>query len=103
MLADVSAMSVVTWSLILVAFIVAGWVTVWQVRRRLANPDETAGTGFTLSDLRRLHKSGQMSDEEFERAKAQVVDAARRATAREAAAALAKQPGRRPPGPEQKP
>lgn len=103
MLADVSAMSVVTWSLILVAFIVAGWVTVWQVRRRLTKPDETAGTGFTLSDLRRLHKTGQMSDEEFERAKAQVVDAARRATAREAAAALAKQPGRRPPGPEHKP
>jgi hypothetical protein len=103
MLADVSALSILTWSLILVAFIVAGWVTVWQVRRRLTGSDETAGTGFTLSDLRRLHKSGQMSDEEFERAKAQVVDAARRATAREAAAAAGKQPGRHPPGPQHKP
>ena len=82
MLAQMSASSIVTWSLVLVALIVAGWVTVWQVRRRLTKPDETAGTGFTLSDLRQLHKTGQMSDEEFERAKAKVVDAARRATAR---------------------
>jgi hypothetical protein len=103
MLAEVSATSIVTWSLILVAFIVAGWVTVWQVRRRLTGADETAGTGFTLSDLRRLHKTGKMSDEEFERAKAQVVDSARRMTAREAAAAAGKQPSRLPQGPEHKP
>ena len=101
MLAEMSTSSIVTWSLILMALIVAGWVTVWQVRRRMTRPDETAGTGFTLSDLRQLHKSGQMSDEEFERAKAKVVDAARRATAREAAAA--KSVSRRPPGTEQKP
>ena len=34
------------------------------------NADDTSGgDGFTLSDLRRLHKAGQMTDEEFEKAK----------------------------------
>lgn len=78
--------SIILWSLLLIGLIVVGWVTVLQVKRRLQRPDVTAGAGFTLSDLRQLHKSGQMSDEEFERAKAKVVDAARRAAARESAA-----------------
>jgi hypothetical protein len=59
----------------------------------LTRPDETSGAGFTLSDLRRLHKSGQMSDAEFERAKAKVVEAARRATEREQVAAAARAAG----------
>src|SRR5436309_511656 len=77
MLSDVPIAAIIRLSLILIALICAGWVTVWQVRRRLTQPDETSGAGFTLSDLRRLHKSGQMSDVEFERAKAKVVEAAR--------------------------
>jgi hypothetical protein len=77
---------VILWSLLLIGLIVAGWLTVWQVKRRMQGTDEVLGNaGFTLSDLRRLHKSGQMSDEEFEKAKARVVDAARRAAARDEA------------------
>ena len=87
MLADVPVSSIIKLSLLLVVLIVIGWVTVWQVRRRMTSPDESSGAGFTLSDLRQLHKSGQMSDEEFERAKAKVVDAARRAAERDKAAA----------------
>ena len=84
MLADLPVSSIIKLSLLLVALIVVGWVTVWQVRRRLTKPDETSGVGFTLSDLRQLHKSGQMSDEEFERAKAKVVEAAKKAAERDA-------------------
>lgn len=77
---------IVLWSLLLIGLIVAGWLTVWQVKRRLQQTDDVLGNaGFTLSDLRRLHKSGQMSDDEFEKAKARVVDAARRAAARDEA------------------
>ena len=86
MLADVPTGSIIQYSLILLALIFAGWITVWQVRRRLTRPDESSGAGFTLSDLRQLHKSGQMTDEEVERAKAKVVEAARRAAEREQAA-----------------
>jgi hypothetical protein len=64
---------------LLVAMLIVSWV-----RKRLKEPDEPASAGFTLSDLRQLHKSGQMSDEEFERAKAKVVEAARRAAERQA-------------------
>ena len=87
MLSDVPVAAIIRLSLVLLAFIFAGWVTVWQVRRRLTKPDETSGAGFTLSDLRQLHKSGQMSDAEFERAKAKVVAAARRAAERDQLAA----------------
>ena len=79
--------SIVVWSLLLIGLIVAGWLTVWQVRRRLQRDETLGNAGFTLSDLRQLHKSGQMSDEEFEKAKARVLDAARRAAERDAAAA----------------
>ena len=85
--------SIVVWSLFLIGLIVAGWLTVWQVRRKLRDDAPPGNTGFTLSDLRHLHKSGQMTDEEFDRAKARVVDAARRAALRDAPA-----PGKGPGG-----
>jgi hypothetical protein len=76
---------IVIWSLLLIGLIVAGWLTVWHVKRRLQNTDEVLGNaGFTLSDLRQLHKSGQMSDEEFEKAKGRVLESARRAAHRDA-------------------
>jgi len=83
MLADFPAATVVKLSLGLVVLVIVGWVTVLQVRRRLTQPDESSGAGFTLSDLRRLHKSGQMTDAEFERAKAKVVEAARKVAERD--------------------
>ncbi len=72
-------------SLVLIALVVVGLLVVSQVKKRLTSEEEGKGQpgGFTLSDLRDLHKSGQMSNEEFERAKAQIIDAARRAAARD--------------------
>jgi hypothetical protein len=72
-------------SLGLVAFLIFGFLVVTQVKRRMnaGDSDPTAASGFTLSDLRELHESGQMSDEEFERAKGRVIAAARRATDRD--------------------
>lgn len=84
MLADFSTIDVLWLSLLLIGLIIAGWVTVWQVKRRFQRPDEPEPSGFTLSDLRQLHKGGQMTDEEFEKAKGKVVDAARRAAQRDA-------------------
>ena len=68
----------------------------WLVRKYvlgwMKNDDDMGsggGTGFSLADLRQLHKSGKMTDEEFERAKAQVVQGIQAAAARQAAAAAA--------------
>lgn len=89
--------SVIWWMLVLLAFVIVGFVAVVQVKKWVSKPDEgLGGTGFTLSDLRALHRSGKMSAEEFEKAKAIIVDAAQRAAKREAEEKAAKKQG--PPG-----
>lgn len=53
--------------LIVVLLVLFGGIVLY---RRWMNADDTAiSEGFTLSDLRKLHKAGQMTDEEFEKAK----------------------------------
>lgn len=77
---------------ILVLLLLLGFLVVARLRRRLQEPDApAAGAGFTLADLRQLHKNGQMSTEEFERAKAKVVENAKRAAERDAQ--RSRQPG----------
>jgi len=75
LLADESqtAVSILCWSAGIIILLAAAAVAVFFVRKRLSPNEDFSGEGFTLSDLRRLHKSGQMSDEEFERAKAQLL------------------------------
>ena len=60
-------------ALVVLAVIVAGWVAVTTIRKRLKEDDAPLGTGFTLADLRELHRSGKMTTEEFEKAKAMLV------------------------------
>ena len=86
------------WSLALLGVLAVGLVVVSKVKRRLQEPDQPVTLGFTLSDLRQLHKIGQMTDEEFERAKAKVVEAAKKAAERDAKPAPAARPVRRQPG-----
>jgi hypothetical protein len=86
------------WSLALLGVLAVGLLVVSKVKRRLQEPDPPASAGFTLSDLRQLHKSGQMSDEEFERAKAKVVEAAKKAAERDANPPLARRAGAPLPG-----
>ena len=76
---------------LIAALIVLFVVTVWVRRYFLKGDDPAASSpaGFTLGDLRQLHKNGQMTDEEFERAKAQVVAAMKKAAERAAAPAPA--------------
>ena len=63
--------------LALAVIAVIGWVAITRIRAWMKAPDETE-EGFTLSDLRRLHREGSLSDEEFERAHAQIISAVRR-------------------------
>lgn len=85
--ADIPLDKILLASLALIALVVIGLLVAQQVKKRLTTDEADKGQpgGFTLSDLRALHKSGQMSNEEFERAKAQIIDAAKRAAARDAA------------------
>ena len=57
------------WCLILVGLVVAGSVLVLWVKRRMQEPDSGPSIGFSLADLRELHRTGKISDQEFERAR----------------------------------
>jgi hypothetical protein len=63
----------IIWSAILLAILVVLFFAIKVYRKWMTADDSTTSTGFTLSDLRRLHKEGKMTDEEFERAKTQML------------------------------
>jgi hypothetical protein len=71
----------------IVGVVLVGMVIVQRVKRKVQQGDEAPSAGFSLSDLRALHKAGKISTEEFEKAKAKVVEAVRKANARQEAAA----------------
>ena len=67
---------VFVWLAALLVLVIGLFVVVVWVRRRLSPNEDFHGDGFTLGDLRRMHKAGQLSDEEFEKAKAGMIAAA---------------------------
>jgi hypothetical protein len=46
-------------------------------RKWMRADDTPTGPGFTLGDLRKLHKEGKMTTEEFEKAKAILIGSAK--------------------------
>ena len=75
--------SVIWWALILFGVILVGFYAVVRVKRWVTRPDDGPSAGFSLSDLRAMHRSGQISTEEFEKAKTAIVVAAQRAIERQ--------------------
>lgn len=69
-LAASSTTGALVWSAVLVVIIVLLFGAIRLYRKWMNADDDTTGGGFTLGDLRKLHREGQMSDEEFEKAKA---------------------------------
>jgi hypothetical protein len=67
---DLATSDILVWSIVLLLFVLVLFSAVAILRRKLSPNEDFHGTGFTLSDLRQMHKKGQMSDAEFERAKA---------------------------------
>ncbi len=61
---------VLIWSVVLILFVLAAFVAIMFLRKKLSPDEDFHGEGFTLGDFRRLVKAGKMSPEEFERAKA---------------------------------
>ncbi|MDB5324524.1 MAG: hypothetical protein JWM57_93 [Phycisphaerales bacterium] len=69
--------------LIGVALLIGG---VAVIRKRFSAAEETdAAAGFSLSSMRQLVKAGKMSQEEYDRAKEQIVAAMHKAEARKVA------------------
>jgi hypothetical protein len=85
-LAEASIASAIFWSIVTLGLVLVGMMAAARLRRKMKEEDVTTGpvAGFTLSDLRQMHRAGQITDAEFERAKEKVVLAAQKASAREA-------------------
>ena len=58
--------------LLVVIVLIGGGIAIW-LRRRLMSGDAAGAVGFTLGDLRELHARGEISTEEFEKAKSQMI------------------------------
>jgi len=61
------------WLIMLLGVVVVGAGGIYLVRRMLQGGHGAAGEGFTLDELRRMRAAGQLSDDEFERAKALII------------------------------
>lgn len=61
------------WLGLLIAMVVIGGIVLYLIRRSLNRPDGAAAEPFTLEDLRRMRAQGQMTDDEFEKARAAMI------------------------------
>ena len=76
---------VVFWSTVLVVLILVAFAGYTLLRRwmRTDGADSSApARGFTLSELREMHRQGELSDAEYEATRAQMLGAAKRAADR---------------------
>ena len=74
---------VTIWSGILIGILLVLFLVVSAIRRSMRSDEASGGSaGFTLGDLRSLHRQGKMTDEEFEKAKALLIGQTRRDTER---------------------
>ncbi|MDY7108815.1 MAG: SHOCT domain-containing protein [Planctomycetota bacterium] len=65
---------VLPWLVALLVLAVVGGIVIMIVRRWVRSSDAPPEEGFTLHDLRQLHAAGRLGDEEFERAKAKLIE-----------------------------
>ncbi len=61
------------WAMVLIGLLLWAGAGVVYFRRWYGDTDLSSPVGFTLGDLRQLHRDGQMTDEEFESAKMQLL------------------------------
>ena len=61
------------WLVALLLLVCVGAIAIHVVRRMLDRETTTPDEGFSLQDLRELHASGALTDEEFDRAKAAII------------------------------
>ncbi|UCD75016.1 MAG: SHOCT domain-containing protein [Phycisphaerales bacterium] len=58
---------------LLLAVVAIGTVVIHLVRRSTSRDEDSPTEGFTLHDLRTMHEAGDLTDEEFERARAALI------------------------------
>jgi hypothetical protein len=93
-LADADPVGIVFACVFLLIVVLAGAYFVIWLRRRMWSSDDfdVPTTGFTLGDLRQLHRDGMITDAEFQHARDKVVAAAQKAAQKDSRGDAAKQP-----------
>ena len=97
-LTDEQTHSALIGSLILIVILMLLFGGVVLYRKWMNAEDTTTGEGFTLSDLRRLHKEGKMSTAEFESAKAILIGSLKKQATKPALGERVEGPRTSPPG-----
>lgn len=70
---------VLPWLLMLVGLVIVGAVFIYAARRMLrSSGSSSASAGFTLQGLRELHAAGELSTEEYERARTAMIGQVRK-------------------------
>jgi cytochrome b len=65
---------VIACAMLLVVVSIGAYGVIWLRKRLWGRDDPTlTSTGFTLGDLRHLHRAGKLSDEEFQKARDKIV------------------------------
>src|SRR5580692_6476275 len=77
---DSNSGDVIIACLFLIGIVIAASIGVMWVRRWAKAPEEIPSGGFTLGALRDLQRSGKITAEEFERTKAMIVAATKKAS-----------------------
>ncbi len=76
------AASVFGWSLVVLVFIVAGFIGISWLRKWMKEEDiPSGGMGFGISELRQMHARGELTDAEYERARSKMTASAKAITA----------------------
>ena len=66
--------NIIPWLIVLTAIVVVGAIILHFLRKSIRNDQTGTTQGFTLYDLRQLHASGELSDEEFEKARTAMIE-----------------------------
>jgi hypothetical protein len=70
------------WSAVMVAMLLAAFGAYSYLKRWMNQEEVSSGGGFTLSDLRKLHEQGKISDQEYELTRANMLKSAKAAADR---------------------
>ncbi len=100
-LAETDTLRILTLVGAVIAVLFVATVIIMVVRKKILSTDQTPATGLIMDDFRRLHASGQLSDDEFQVLKTRM--AAKMKAAVPSKGSVHDELEKRPPTPTQRP
>ena len=75
-----TVLSVVAWCAVTLVLCIAAYFGYGRFKRWMGEADEPSAVGFSFSDLREMRRQGQISEEEFEKARTKLFASAKEMT-----------------------